>query len=442
MAKKTNQDINYFDPLSKSDVQKWHENIWPPFTQIKSSIRPQRVISGNGALLMRDNAPPVIDSISSWWVTLHGHANPYIAAAIADQAIKLEQVIFADFIHPQAERLAKRLNNLTGLERLFFSDNGSTAVEVALKIACQFWHNKGEPRYQIIAFEGAYHGDTFGAMSVGERNLFNAPFEKMLFPVKRVPWPSTWWNDTKVEEREHHILLQLEKLLETPTAAVILEPLVQGAGGMAMVRPEFLKSVASKIKQANSLLIADEVLTGFGRCGSLFAFEQADIKPDLISLSKGLTGGFLPMGITMASEKIFNAFIGDDPSITFWHGHSFTANPLGCAAANASLDLLEKEPNLYKDFQGRHTSHLKLLLKNPKVIKPRVHGTIAAFNIKIDGPQGYLNSAGKALKEFALKEGVFLRPLGDVVYLLPPLCISDSQLEKCYLTIDKGLKIL
>ena len=442
MTKKMNQNINCLDQLHNSTGAGWHKNIWPPFTQIKSAKQPQRIISANGALLIRENAPPLIDSISSWWVTLHGHANPYIASAIAAQAGKLEQVIFADFVHPQAERLAKRLSNLTGLDRLFFSDNGSTAVEVALKMAYQYWHNQGQERHQIIAFEGAYHGDTFGAMAVGERNLFNAPFEKMLFPVHRVPWPATWWDDTKVEKKEQNVLLQLDKLLQTPTAAVILEPLVQGAGGMSMVRPEFLNAVENKVKKANSLLIADEVLTGFGRCGELFAFKRADIKPDLLALSKGLTGGFLPMGITMATDKIFNAFIGDDPSITFWHGHSFTANPLGCAAANASLDLLEKESNRYQDFESRHTSHLKLLIKNPKVIKPRVHGTIAAFNIAIDGPKGYLNSAGTALKEYALTKGVFLRPLGDVVYLLPPLCITDSELEQCYSTIDQGLQII
>tara|TARA_Y100001968_G_scaffold44014_4_gene34103 strand:+ start:201 stop:1529 length:1329 start_codon:yes stop_codon:yes gene_type:complete len=442
MANQMGQNIDCLDTHSNSISQKGHNNLWPPFTQIKSSVQPQRVISGNGALLIRENAPPLIDAISSWWVTLHGHANPYIANAIAEQAKQLEQVIFADFVHPQAERLAKRLSQITGLERLFFSDNGSTAVEVALKIACQYWHNQGKPKNQIIAFEGAYHGDTFGAMAVGERNLFNAPFEDMLFPVQRLPWPSTWWGDEEIKQRENEVLKQLEKLLETPTAVVILEPLVQGAGGMAMVRPEFLKEVAIKVKQANSLLIADEVLTGFGRCGSLFAFKKAQIKPDLISLSKGLTGGFLPMGVTMATEKIFNAFIGDDPSLTFWHGHSFTANPLGCAAANASLDLLEKSPNRFQDFEDRHRSLLKKLLKNPKVKKPRLHGTISAFNIDIDGPTGYLNSAGKALKQFALQQGVFLRPLGDVVYLLPPLCITDSELEKCYLTIDKGLKYL
>tara|TARA_Y100001968_G_scaffold312148_1_gene335003 strand:+ start:31818 stop:33110 length:1293 start_codon:yes stop_codon:yes gene_type:complete len=420
----------------------WHPNLWPPFTQIASSLQPERVIAGNGALLLRENAPPLIDAISSWWVTLHGHANPYIADAISTQAKQLEQVIFADFVHPQAELLAERLSKLTGLQRAFFSDNGSTAVEVAIKIACQWWHNQGQSRNQIIAFEGAYHGDTFGAMAVGERNIFNAPFEEMLFPVSRLPWPATWWEDQEIEKKEIYIITKLEELLKKPTIAVILEPLVQGAGGMAMVRPEFLKEVEKKVRQANSLLIVDEVLTGFGRCGSLFAFNRSQLQPDLISLSKGLTGGFLPMGITMASQEIFNGFVGDDPNLTFWHGHSFTANPLGCAAANASLDLLEKNPNIYKNFESRHLPHLQSLAKNPRVIKPRLHGTIAACNIDINGHKGYLNSFGKSLKKYAMRQGVFLRPLGDVVYLLPPLCITDKELETCYLTISKGLKEL
>ncbi|KGG13501.1 MULTISPECIES: adenosylmethionine--8-amino-7-oxononanoate transaminase [Prochlorococcus] len=420
----------------------WDENIWPPFTQIASSTPQRRVLSGKNALLELEGQPSVIDAISSWWVTLHGHSNKYVANAIAEQAKQLEQVIFADFKHPQAERLAKRLGNLTGLQRLFFSDNGSTAVEVALKIACQYWQNKNEPRHQIIAFEGAYHGDTFGAMAVGERNLFNESFEDKLFPVSRVPWPATWWGDADVEKKENNVIESLERLLQKPTAAVILEPLVQGAGGMAMVRAEFLKKVEKVVKESKALLIADEVMTGFGRCGSLFASHRANISPDLMSLSKGLTSGFLPMGVTMAKEEIFQTFIGEDPRLTFWHGHSFTANPLGCAAANASLDLLEKTPLAYTSFESRHLPHLQKLVSTPKVTKPRLTGTIAAFDIKANGRGGYLNAAGKALKKYALDHDVFIRPLGNVVYLLPPLCISDSQLEKCYTTIEKGLEEL
>ncbi len=420
----------------------WHPHIWPPFTQIKSATPPQRITRGQGALLEIDGAPPLIDAISSWWVTLHGHANPYIASAISLQAQELEQVIFADFIHPQAERLAQRLCKKTGLQRLFFSDNGSTAVEVALKIAYQRWQNINEPRNQIIAFEGAYHGDTFGAMALGERNLFNAPFERMLFPVARLPWPATWWGDDEVESRENKVLAGLANLLETATAAVILEPLLQGAGGMSIVRPEFLQAIEKLVLQAGALLITDEVLTGFGRTGSLFSFQKSGIKPDLIALSKGLTGGFLPMGVTMAKEEIFQTFVGEDPSLTLWHGHSFTANPLGCAAANASLDLLEESPNLYRTFESRHQPYLEELAKNPKVKRPRLLGTIAAFDIEVEGAKGYLNVAGKTLQKHCISHGVFLRPLGNVVYLLPPLCISNLELEQCYLAIESGLQDL
>ncbi len=430
------------DHYQQNRSSAWNPNIWPPFTQISSNEPPITIEKAKGALLLPDNQQPIIDAISSWWVTLHGHSNTYIAEAVSTQANKLEQIIFADFLHPQAERIAARLSKKIGLERLFFSDNGSTAVEVALKIACQFWSNIGQPKSQIIAFEGAYHGDTFGAMAVGERNLFSEPFNDKLFPVSRLPWPSTWWDDQDVEKKEHHVLISLEKLLEKPTAAVIIEPLVQGAGGMAMVRPEFLKAVEKRIRQANSLLIADEVLTGFGRCGKLFAFQRAGLCPDLIALSKGLTGGFLPMGVTMAKEKIFEVFNSNEPKHTFWHGHSFTANPLGCAAANASLDLLEANPNSYEDFESRHIPHLQQLAKDSKVTKPRITGTISAFNIQAKGNDGYLNTSGKRLKYLVRELGVFIRPLGNVVYLLPPLCIEDEQLEKCYWAIQKGLKNL
>ena len=416
-----------------------HPNLWPPFTQMASAVTPQRVTAGEGALLIREEAEPLIDAISSWWVTLHGHGHPRLAAAIADQAALLEQVIFADFTHAPAEQLAVRLSELTGLQRLFFSDNGSTAVEVALKIACQWWVNQGQPRQQIVAFEGAYHGDTFGAMAVGERNLFSAPFEDKLFPVARVPWPATWWDDPNIAKKEETALQSLDSSLETPTAAVILEPLLQGAGGMAMVRPRFLQQIEERVRASGALLIADEVLTGFGRCGDWFASRRAGIRPDLMALSKGLTGGCLPMGVTMASEAVFNAFVGDDPALTLWHGHSFTANPLGCAAANASLNLLEENPAAFQSFEQRHRPHLEALAGHRRVEHPRLTGTVAAFDLVVEGTSGYLNPAGPTVKRIAMEHGVFLRPLGQVVYLLPPLCITDTQLEHCYRALRTAL---
>ena len=429
--------------VSKTQNQAWHPNIWPPFTQITTSKPQQEVTHGKDALLFtKDPQQELIDGISSWWVTLHGHSNEYIANAIFNQAKSLEQVIFADFLHPQAKRLAERLSKLTKLERLFFSDNGSTAVEVALKIAYQSWQNQGETRTQIIAFEGAYHGDTFGAMALGERNIFNENFDNLMFPVKRAPWPSTWINDDEVERKEDEAIQKLITLLKVPTVAVILEPLVQGAGGMNMVRPEFIKKVSEVVKNNNSLLIADEVLTGFGRCGSLFAFKRANIIPDLISISKGLTGGFLPMGITLTKEKIFQSFIDESPRKTFWHGHSFTANPLGCAAANASLDLLEKEPMKYMSLEKKHFDHLVKFRKLPFIKKIRITGTIAAFDLELGNKVGYLNDIGKKIKSLSMEKGLFIRPLGNVVYLLPPICITDDQLDKSYQIIWQTLNDL
>ncbi|WP_094554782.1 adenosylmethionine--8-amino-7-oxononanoate transaminase [Synechococcus sp. 1G10] len=416
----------------------WHPHLWHPTTQVARADPPLRAVAGRGAMLELDDGRELIDAISSWWVTLHGHGEPSIAAAVAEQALRLEQVIFANFRHPPAERLAERLSAATGLERLFFSDDGSTAVEVALKMAWQWWRNQGSERRQLIAFEGAYHGDTFGAMALGERSLFSAPFEPLLSPVARAPWPATWWDDQDVEGKEAEALATLERLLEVPTAAVILEPLVQGASGMAMVRESFLRKLEQRVRQAGALLIADEVMTGFGRTGALFACDRAGIRPDLVSLSKGLTGGFLPMGVTLASERIYRGFISDDPSHTLYHGHSFTANPLGCAAANASLDLLLERPALHEGFEARHRPHLEALAVHPLVQRPRLCGTIAAFDLAVERP-GYLHPAGRQLQRHALEAGVFLRPLGHVVYLLPPLCLSDQQLQDCYSVIRSGL---
>ncbi len=403
-----------------------------------TALPPERIVAAQGAELTTASGQRLIDAISSWWVTLHGHGEASIAAAIARQAASLEQVIFADFSHAPAEALASRLSARSGLDRLFFSDNGSTAVEVALKVAWQWWRNQGSERRQLVAFAGAYHGDTFGAMAVGERSLFSDPFESLLFDVARAPWPASYWHDETVEEREQLALVELERLLETPTAAVILEPLVQGASGMRMVREGFLQQVEQRVRQAGALLIADEVLTGFGRSGRLFASRRAAIRPDLIALSKGLTGGFLPMGVTLASEAVFQGFVGTDPSRTLFHGHSFTANPLGCAAALASLDLLEQFPERYRGMEARHRPLLERLAGHRRLVQPRLLGGIAAFDLVVERP-GYLNPLGKQLQALVRRQGVYLRPLGQVVYLLPPLGISDNQLEQCYRAIETAL---
>lgn len=423
----------------------WHPHLWHPTTQVSTSPPPLQVRSARGSELELADGRSLIDAISSWWVTLHGHGEPAIAAAIARQAQELEQVIFANFSHAPAEELATRLSQLTGLERLFFSDNGSTAVEVALKMAWQWWRNQdggaGDERRQLIAFGGAYHGDTFGAMAVGDRSLFTAAYEPLLFNVSRVAWPHTWWGDGDVEAKEQQALRDLEQALATPTAAVILEPLIQGASGLRMVRPGFLRAVAARVSAAGALLIADEVMTGFGRTGALFACQKAGIQPDLMALSKGLTGGFLPMGVTMASERIYQGFISDRPTDTFFHGHSFTANPLGCAAALASLDLLQQQPERFQQFEGRHRPLLEHLCQHPGVHHPRCMGTVAAFEVD-EGEASYLNPIGLQIQRHCLEQGVYLRPLGNVVYLLPPLGISNQQLERCYAAISSAITAL
>ena len=427
--------------ISKADPVTWHPHLWHPTTQVASSPEPLQVRAARGSELELSDGRHLIDAISSWWVTLHGHAEPAIAAAIARQAQQLEQVIFANFSHEPAEQLATRLSALTGLERLFFSDNGSTAVEVALKIAWQWWRNQGSERRQVIAFEGAYHGDTFGAMALGERSLFTDPYEPLLFAVARVAWPHSHWGDDAVEPREQVALRQLEQALETPTAAVILEPLIQGASGMRVVRPAFLRAVAERVQAAGALLIADEVFTGFGRTGDLFACRRAGIQPDLMALSKGLTGGFLPMGATMASERLYQGFISERPEATFFHGHSFTANPLGCAAALASLDLLQANPERFQQFEVRHTPLLEELAAHPRVRRPRCVGTMAAWDVDA-GEASYLNPVGKQIQRHCLQQGVYLRPLGNVVYLLPPLGISEDQLDRCYSVVKQAMDTL
>jgi len=419
----------------------WHPHLWHPTTQVAVAPEPLRVVSARGCLLELDDGRQLIDAISSWWVTLHGHAEPSIAAAIGRQALQLEQVIFANFSHPPAEQLATRLSTLTGLERLFFSDNGSTAVEVALKIAWQWWRNQGSERRQLIAFEGAYHGDTFGAMALGDRSLFTAPYDELLFDVARIPWPHTHWGDEGLEQREAEALSQLDRALQTPTAALIVEPLIQGASGMRLVRPSFLRAVAERVQASGALLIADEVMTGFGRTGALFACQRAGLKPDLMALSKGLTGGFLPMGVTMASERLYRGFISDTPAHTFFHGHSFTANPLGCAAALASLDLLQHNPERYQQFEARHRPALEQLSNHPRVKQVRCLGTMAAFELEA-GATSYLNPVGRQIQRLCLEQGVFLRPLGNVVYLLPPLSISDTELQRCYDALAAALEQL
>ena len=420
-------------------------HLWHPFTQAATAPVPLPVVSARGAVLTLADGREVIDLISSWWVTLHGHGEPAIAAAIAEQAARLEQVIFADFTHEPAIRLAARLAGLlpAGLERVFFSDDGSTAVEVALKIALQYWRNRGRPgRSRVLAFEGGYHGDTFGAMAAGQGSGFYEPFRHLLFPVDLLPFPATWIGDPEVDAKEAACLAALDQHLDAhgaETAALIAEPLIQGAGGMRMCRPEFLAAIAARLKADGVLLILDEVMTGFGRTGTLFACQRAEVTPDLVCLSKGLTGGFLPLSATVCRQDLYEAFLDPGFDRAFAHGHSFTANPLGCAAALASLDILEAPASAAARtrIEARHRDWLASLAGHRRLIRPRGLGTIVAIELA-DAETGYGSSAAPALKRRFLDQGLLLRPLGRVLYLLPPYCVSDAQLERGYRAIAEA----
>ena len=414
--------------------------IWHPFTQ--HAVAPPAILieRGEGARLITPDGRRIIDAIASWWVTLHGHGHPRIAAAIAAQAATLEQVIFAGFTHAPAETLARRLLERApaGLAVTFFSDSGSTAVEVAVKMAVGFWHHRGERRTRIVALEDGYHGDTFGAMACGARGLFTEPYWPMLFQVERLPFPRAGHEEATIEA--FAALLQRDA---GSIAALILEPLVLGAGGMRMYRPWVLGALADLCRRHGVLLIADEVMTGFGRTGTFFACEQAGVAPDLMCLSKGLTGGFLPMGVTLATKAIYDAFYATDRAKMFFHSSSYTGNPIACAAALASLDIWDDEPvsARIEAIAGQHQQRLEGLCSRAEVVETRHTGTIAAIELLVPAA-GYLAELGPRLYRFFLERDVLLRPLGNVVYVLPPYCITRDELDAVYDAITEALTLV
>ncbi|MEX2600715.1 MAG: adenosylmethionine--8-amino-7-oxononanoate transaminase [Balneolaceae bacterium] len=424
-----------------------HPNIWHPFTVLKNAPEPLKVDRGEGIWLTLEDGRKIVDCISSWWVNLHGHAHPAIVRAIHEQAQKLEHVIFANFTHQPAEELAEKLTErLPGdISRVFYTDNGSTAVEVALKIAWQYWRNKGQKRKKFIAFEGAYHGDTFGAMSAGARSLFTQVYSDLLFEVEYIPWPETWIGDDSVDEKEDRIIEMLEQKLDRHPelyAGIIMEPLVQGAGGMRICREEFLQKLHWVNRQFDTLLIFDEVMTGFGRTGEWFASLRAQVEPDIICLSKGITGGFLPLAVTACREEIYQAFYSDDPMETLWHGHSYTANPIGCAAALASLELMKTNEASFRSMEDLHEEGMLSIATLDSVNKVRIKGTIAACTINSSQESGYLNKVGSLIKERCVDYGLLLRPLGDVLYLMPPYCITKQELAIVYRKMARMLREL
>jgi adenosylmethionine-8-amino-7-oxononanoate aminotransferase len=407
--------------------------IWHPFTQHGLGEPIPLVTHAEGAILHTADGRRVVDAISSWWVTTHGHCHPRIMAAIADQAGKLDQIIFAGWTHEPAEQVAQDLREImpADLTRVFFSDSGSTSVEVALKMALGYWLHRGEPRHRLLVMAGSYHGDTIGTMSVGARGAFNAAYEPLLFDVETLPFPAPG--------AEQATLDALDAACRSGPAALIVEPLVLGAGGMLFYPAAVLAEMRAICARYRVLFIADEVMTGWGRTGTLLACEQAGVVPDILCLSKGLTGGAVPLAVTMAIEPIFQAHYGADRSRMFFHSSSYTANPLACAAAAANFAIWREEPVLDRvaRLAAQQRRRLDALATLPGIHNTRARGTIAA--VEIGGGEGaYLSTLGPALMAHFRDRDLLVRPLGNTVYVMPPYCIEDADLDRVYAAIGEA----
>jgi len=420
-------------------IERDQNHLWHPYTQHKTSKPPIAITKGKGALLWDENDKEYIDAIASWWVNPFGHSNTFIADAIYKQLTTLEHVLFGGFTHEPAVVLAEKLVEILpkNQQKLFFSDNGSTAVEIAIKVALQYFFNKGEKKTTIIAFENAFHGDTFAAMASSGISFFTDAFQGMLIDVVRIPVP--------IKGQEAASCNALAQALKNNTCAgFIFEPLVQGAAGMVMYEPESLDELIKICQENNVLTIADEVMTGFGKTGKNFACDYLTEKPDMMCLSKALTGGTIPMAITTFTSAIFDAFYDEDINKALFHGHTFTANPTGCAAALASLELLQT--NEMQDHIARvNKSHLafqKHIESHPKVTTTRVLGVIFALEIQTESSASYYGTLRNKLYDFFIENGLILRPVGNIVYILPPYIITDQQLQKVYQVVEKALEIV
>ncbi|WP_312921569.1 adenosylmethionine--8-amino-7-oxononanoate transaminase [Empedobacter brevis] len=407
---------------------------WHPYTQMKKADDIVPIVRGEGTYIFDENNKKYIDAVSSWWVTLHGHAHPYIAKKVYEQLNTLEQVIFAGFTHRPAVELSERLLALLPFnqQKVFYSDNGSTAIEVGLKMCMQFHYNNQENRQKILAFKNAYHGDTFGAMSVSGRGIWTQPFNERLFEVIFI--------ETPTEENIESIKKQIAELADE-VACFIYEPLVQGAAGMLMYEAAYLDELMNFCRKKRILLIQDEVFVGFGRTGKIFAANHLSEVPDVMCFSKGLTGGTMPLGVTTCSDLIYNAFYSKDYTKTLYHGHSFTASPLACTAALASLELLLEEATQEKivNIVTQHEVFREQLKTHPKVKVVRQCGTILALEWKTEEETSYFSDMHKKLYPYFLDHGILLRPLGNIIYLVPPYCISTVDLNYIYKTILKAL---
>lgn len=413
------------DELTRKD----RELIWHPFTPLVNDVQPIVVTEASGVYLHTSDGRKIIDAISSWWVNLHGHSHPRIAAAVAEQARALDHVIFAGFTHAPAIALAERLLSIlpSNQRKIFFSDNGSTAVEVAIKMAVQYWKNKGTQKKKIIALDGAYHGDTFGSMSVGERGMFTAPFVDMLFDVTFVDFPSAGHEEKVISEFTKHVS-------GGDAAIFIFEPLVQGASGMRMYSEHVLNELLEIAHSHEVVCIADEVFTGFGRTGKYFASDYLSYQPDIIAISKGITGGTMPLSVTACSERILGSFLTDDFSKTLFHGHSYTANPIACAAANASFELLTETrcQHQIQLISDHHKAFTEEIARHPAVSNARCRGTIMALDIATDETTSYSNALRKKIYPYFLERDILLRPLGNTIYIVPPFVITTEELNRIY----------
>ncbi len=421
--------------MNFSEIDK--QNIWHPFTQHQIAVDQLCIVSADGCYLEDEQGNRYLDAISSWWTNLFGHRHPYITQSIKNQLNTLDHVLFAGFTHPAAVELSQKLLKIlpSNQAKLFFSDNGSTAVEVALKMAFQYWYNKGMPKTRIVAFKHAYHGDTFGAMSVGARGVFNRPFESLFFEVDTIDLP----NEDNIET----LLSEYEQILSRgDVAAFIFEPLVLGSAGMKMYNASHLDELLSVAAKYDVLCIADEVMTGFGRTGKHFATDYLNHKPDMLCMSKGITGGFMPLGVTSCTMEIYAAFLSTDKLKTFFHGHSYTAYSLACAAASATMDVLEKEWQMVEQLCKWQAAHVLQLVNHNRVAQIRQTGTIVAFEIKSGNKADYFNEIRDKFYSEILKRGVLLRPLGNTVYIMPPYTINREELQFVYNQINEVLEML
>lgn len=411
--------------------------IWHPYTPMKLRPNALGIVRGEGVHLYDEHGKAYIDAVSSWWVNLHGHSHPQIAQAIYQQAQTLAHCMFANLTHEPAVQLAERLLAITPgeMRHVFYSDNGSCATEIAIKMALQAFTNRAQPRRTIVALADGYHGDTFGAMSASGRGLFTEPFDDKLFNVAFIPAPT--------RERAAESLAALQKILANgDVAALIVEPLVQGAAGMQMHNADALSQLFAAAKAAGAYVIADEVMTGFGRTGTLFACNQLSVAPDMICLSKGLTGGTLPMAVTLCTDAVYDAFYSDDVRHALYHGHSYTANPIACAAALASLDLLltDECAQARAMIADAHRAFADEMTTHAKIENVRTCGTILAMIIRTSSGSHYLSQERDRIYHYFLNRGVLLRPIGNVLYLIPPYCISAAQLQQIYAHIRDFLQ--